>query len=183
MLRHHSHALDTTRVIVLTDPSQVDVVTARVTRAGGVAPRMIAWSGPTEVPAALEAGGVVLLTCRPDEARSAVHALIDVGARPIPTLGIDGDATAPRLSPSTRALLADPGLSDLEVPVPAVADDDTRRRLWDQLREIGAENRHHLVEVDGGPEGGWASLAAGAAGVLAGRRAAGDRRWRADLDG
>jgi hypothetical protein len=70
--------------------------------------------------------------------------------------------------------------------------------MWDSLRERRLEERHQLVEVDGRPAldeleragveidsmGRTASedpaffLAAGAAGILAGRMAAGSRRWR-----
>jgi hypothetical protein len=100
----------------------------------------------------------------------------------------------------TRALLTDRALEGLNVAVPAL-DDAARTRLWDGLRGDRVEERHHLVEVDGRPAlealaalavapphpdaglatelHGVAALAAGAAGVLAGRMVAGGRRWRA----
>ena len=86
-----------------------------------------------------------------------------------------------------------------DVAVPVLPDRE-RAPVWDALRERRLEDRHRLVEVDGGPaldELGRAGvqidsmgrtpaddpaffLAAGAAGILAGRMAAGSRRWRRD---
>jgi hypothetical protein len=85
--------------------------------------------------------------------------------------------------------------ADVAVPV---LDGRERDLVWNSLRERGLEERHQLVEVDGRPAldeleragveidsmGRTASedpaffLAAGAAGILAGRMAAGSRRWR-----
>ena len=70
--------------------------------------------------------------------------------------------------------------------------------MWDALRASGLEERHQLVEVTGGPALDLLAdngidvesmgrkvnddpeffLAAGAAGVLAGRLASGERTWR-----
>jgi hypothetical protein len=83
------------------------------------------------------------------------------------------------------------------VAVPKL-DGPERARVWDALRAASLEDRHQLVEADGRPaldrlrETGIEVrsmgrgvdddpaffLAAGAAGVLAGRMAAGSRRWR-----
>jgi hypothetical protein len=88
------------------------------------------------------------------------------------------------------------------VPVPALEDDTQRARIWDALRAARLEERHQLVEVDGRPaldelasrrieprsmgrgvdDDPACFLAAGAAGVLAGRLAEGNRRWRAEGD-
>ena len=85
--------------------------------------------------------------------------------------------------------------ADVAVPV---LEGSERDLVWDSLRERRLEERHQLVEVDGRPAldeleragveidsmGRTASedpaffLAAGAAGILAGRMAAGSRRWR-----
>jgi hypothetical protein len=179
MLRHHSHALDTNRVIVLTDPMPPDVAVGAARRAGATDPPVVPWGGVDEVRSAASAGSLVIVTCGPEDVPDAVRALFEAGAPPIPALAVEGGADAPRLTPSARSLLADPRLRDLEVPVPAVRSDDVRRVLWDQLRALSAEERHHLLEVDGGPAKGWLAISAAAAGVLAGRRVAGDRRWRA----
>ena len=85
--------------------------------------------------------------------------------------------------------------ADVAVPVLQGRERDL---VWNSLRERHLEERHQLVEVDGRPAldeleragveiesmGRTASedpaffLAAGAAGILAGRMAAGSRRWR-----
>lgn len=89
-------------------------------------------------------------------------------------------------------------LVSAHVAVPMVEDQARRDAVWNDLREAGLEERHQLVEVTGRPAldlladrgievesmGRTAEddpeffLAAGAAGVLAGRMAAGDRTWR-----
>jgi hypothetical protein len=86
------------------------------------------------------------------------------------------------------------------VAVPVLDDEGHRREVWDALRGRRLEDRHQLVEVDGRPavdeltrrgvevesmgrtvtEDPAFFLAAGAAGVLAARMAAGDRAWRRD---
>ena len=85
----------------------------------------------------------------------------------------------------------------VDVAVPVLQGRE-RDLVWDALRERRLEDRHQLVEVDGQPAldeleragveidsmGRTASddpaffLSAGAAGILAGRMAAGSRRWR-----
>ena len=79
-----------------------------------------------------------------------------------------------------------------------VLPDDQRTAMWDALRAARLEERHRLVEADGRPgiagleaagvavrsmgrapaEDPAFFLAGGAAGVLAGRLAAGRARWR-----
>ena len=86
------------------------------------------------------------------------------------------------------------------VAVPAL-EDPQRTAIWDALRSRRLEERHHLVEVDGRPaldelagagvqvrsmgrridEDPVFWLAAGAAGILAARMAAGSTRWRSEL--
>jgi len=90
---------------------------------------------------------------------------------------------------------------ETNVAVPTLPSEQ-RAAVWDALRAAKLEQRHHLVEVDGrpgidglatagvsvrtmgrGPDDDPAFfLAAGAAGVLAGRMAVGGRRWRADAE-
>jgi hypothetical protein len=79
---------------------------------------------------------------------------------------------------------------DVHVVVPA-HDDRTREQARSVLEPFALERLHHLVEVDPGPsfdelgrDLGAADLdmlAAGAAGVLGGRLAVRNRRWRAQL--
>jgi len=97
-------------------------------------------------------------------------------------------------------ILRDVCAVDVNVAVP-VLDEPERTAVWDALRAAKLEDRHQLVEADGRPalaelerrevaveSMGRAPaddpvffLAAGAAGVLAGRMAASSRRYR-DLD-
>ena len=89
-------------------------------------------------------------------------------------------------------------LVSAHVAVPVIDDEVRRETVWGALRRAGLEDRHQLVEVTGRPALGLLAdsgidlesmgrkveddpeffLAAGAAGVLAGRMAAGDRTWR-----
>jgi hypothetical protein len=89
-------------------------------------------------------------------------------------------------------------LQPVHVAVPVMEHEERRAAVWDRLRQAGLEERHQLVEVNGAPalelleqagvevrsmgrgpkDDPEFFLAAGAAGVLAGRMAAGDRAWR-----
>jgi hypothetical protein len=89
-------------------------------------------------------------------------------------------------------------LQPVHVAVPTIEDEERRTAVWDRLREAKLEERHQLVEVNGAPaldllaERGIEIesmgrkpaddpeffLAAGAAGILAGRLAVKDRGWR-----
>jgi hypothetical protein len=84
------------------------------------------------------------------------------------------------------------------VAVPVLEDESQRDAVWDALRARRLEEKHQLVEVDGSPaleelrrlgvamtsmgrspaDDPAFFLAAGAAGVLAGRMAASARRYR-----
>lgn len=130
----------------------------------------------------------IVARCTDVDASIAIaHGLMAVAIRIVPVLGIRGDDRAPGLDVSTIVLLTDERLRDMNVPVP-VLDDRPRGALWDSLRTVRIEEHHQLVEVDGRPaldELGVAAehasvtqLASGAAGVLAGRMAAANRRWR-----
>jgi|1186.fasta_scaffold00427_3 hypothetical protein len=87
---------------------------------------------------------------------------------------------------AVRSWLADAEL-DAELPIPTTQDAG-----WSAIAPLGLEATHQLVQVDPTPaldEAGApaaratpAMLAAAAAGVLAGRIADGNRRWRAGLE-
>ena len=136
---------------------------------------------------------------------NALNAVAVLGGRPIPSLRISFADPRERhrsVSHHSLTILRDVCLVPTDVPVPTLEDDEQRRSVWEALRNAKLEDRHQLVEVDGRPAlaeladrgieprsmgRGVADdpayfLAAGAAGVLAGRTAAGNRRWRAARD-
>jgi hypothetical protein len=132
------------------------------------------------------------------------HALMAAGTlhgRPIPALRVSFADERERhrgLSHHSLTILADVCKVDVNVPVPVLTDDEQRTVVWDALRSRQLEEIHHLVEVEGRPaveelQGRGLDvetmgrgieddpaffLAAGAAGVLAGRMAVENRRWR-----
>ena len=136
------------------------------------------------------------------------HALMaarTLGGRSIPALRVSFADDRERhrgVSHHSLTILADVCKVDVNVPVPVLADEDQREAVWGALRERKLEEVHHLVEVDGAPaveelrargvevrtmgrgidDDPAFFLAAGAAGVLAGRMAAEDRRWRRSAD-
>ena len=131
----------------------------------------------------------------------ALMAAATLGGRPIPALRVSFADHRDRhrgISHHSLTILADVCKVDVNVPVPALPDERQRAEVWEALRARKLEDVHHLVEVDGRPavdelrERGIDArsmgrgidddpaffLAAGAAGVLAGRLAAENRRWR-----
>jgi len=134
------------------------------------------------------------------------HALMaarTLDGRPIPALRVSFADVRERhrgVSHHSLTILTDVCTVDVNVPVPVLADEREREVVWGALRERKLEEKHHLVEVDGtsaieelrarevkvrtmgrGIDDDPAFfLAAGAAGVLGGRMAAENRRWRSD---
>ena len=177
--------LAATPVIVLPDPLWADLATAGALRAGrgpaclrlpGDAPAL----GLQMLVAVTEGADVVLV-----EGGAGPHLCLAraLGGRPLPVLALpDRDAVA--------AMFRGCEL-DVHVPVPAL-EDPQRSHVSALLRALALETTHHVVEVDPAPafahagldigEASLEALAAGAAGVLAGRLAAGNRRWRAQLE-
>jgi hypothetical protein len=123
-----------------------------------------------------------------------------LGGRPIAALRVSFVDPAYRhhgVSPHSITVLRDVALLPVHVAVPAL-DEERRGAVWEALKEASLEERHQLVEVSGQPavdllvESGVTAatmgrdldedpsffLAAGAAGVLAGRMARGDARWK-----
>jgi hypothetical protein len=132
---------------------------------------------------------------------NAVHAM---AGRPVAALRLNFAHPAYRhhgVSPHSITVLRDVALAPVNVAVPAL-EGQRRDAVWRALREAGLEDRHQLVEVKGQPaldllrERGVGAetmgrgpeaepeffFAAGAAGVLAGRMAAGSERWRQEMD-
>jgi Protein of unknown function (DUF3866) len=136
---------------------------------------------------------------------NSLNAAAALGGRPIPSLRIsfaDGRERHRGLSHHSLTILRDVCLVSTDVPVPTLEDATQRRTVWDALRAAKLEERHQLVEVDGRPALDELAtrrieprsmgrgvehdpaffLAAGAAGVLAGRAAVANRRWRLNPD-
>jgi hypothetical protein len=132
---------------------------------------------------------------------NAVHVM---AGRPVAALRLNFAHPAYRhhgVSPHSLTVLRQVALVAVQVAVPAL-EGDRRDAVWRALREAGLEQRHQLVEVTGQPAVGLLRergveaetmgrgleeepeffLAAGAAGVLAGRMAAGSERWRQEMD-
>ena len=130
----------------------------------------------------------------------SLNAIGILGGRPIAALRLGfGDPSYRHhgVSPHSITVLREVALVPVHVVVPAL-EDERRGMVWDALKEARLEERHQLVEVTGQPavdlladRGVTARtmgktqddepeffLAAGAAGVLAGRMAAGSERWQ-----
>jgi hypothetical protein len=131
---------------------------------------------------------------------NAVHVL---RGRPVAALRLNFAHPAYRhhgVSPHSLTVLRHVTLAPVHVAVPAL-DGERREAVWRALREAGLEERHQLVEANGQPavdllrERGVGTetmgrvleeepeffLAAGAAGVLAGRMAAGSAGWKQEM--
>jgi hypothetical protein len=123
-----------------------------------------------------------------------------LGGRPIAALRLGfGDPSYRHhgVSPHSITVLREVALVTVHVVVPAL-EEERRGMVWDALKEARLEERHQLVEVTGQPAADLLNergvkvrtmgrtpeedpeffLAAGAAGVLAGRMAAGSEQWR-----
>jgi hypothetical protein len=171
--------LASTPVILLPDASTVNVALAGVARAGR-APAVARLEGTLPalglalLRASAAAAEVVVVT----EARGRHVDLVRIlGGRPVVALLASDDA-------AVTGWFAETELS-ADVPVPT-----SDARASSAIGSLGLEATHQLIQVDPSPaldESGtpagdatFAVLTAAAAGVLAGRIAAGNRRWRAD---
>jgi hypothetical protein len=180
--------------VLVPRPDLLPVVLAGAERAGR-GPRVTILEEPLAPAAAVDRAKdseMAVLSFDHAGARSLATHLADQGARLIPLL-----RAAPRVGVEPRCaawlLALPPGLN---VAVPSIDDDDERRLLWASLQTTGVAERHHLVDVDGRPaldelasrdgrmEGALLELlAAGAAGVLAGRMVVANRRWQDGIRG
>jgi hypothetical protein len=129
----------------------------------------------------------------------ALNAASALGGRPVSALRVSfADARDRHRGVSHHSLTILDRVCRVEtsVPVPALPEGPEREAVWAPLR--GLAERHQLVEVEGRPaldelarrgveitsmgrgvdDDPAFFRAAGAAGILAGRMAAGDRRWR-----
>lgn len=199
-------------VVLVSAPAQLPPVRAGIARAGKeplvVVASLDGWKGADRsadtdrsagsahdaLRSASVDGADVVVICHgpsPEDAVEPCRAALGRDARPMPVLRVALDRGVETVGLEALSLL--PG--GVNVPVPSLADDVQRKLVWDSLVSSGMEQRHHLVDVDGQPaldelakrgvpvEGDLvALLAAGAAGVLAGRMAIGNRRWRNQID-
>jgi Protein of unknown function (DUF3866) len=131
---------------------------------------------------------------------NALNAAHVLGGRPVAALRVSFADPRDRhrgVSHHSSTILSDVCLVPVTVAVPAL-DEPLRAAVWEALRAARLEERHQLVEAAGEPAlreledrgvavesmGRTAAddpvffLAGGAAGVLAGRMAAGSRTWR-----
>jgi Protein of unknown function (DUF3866) len=136
----------------------------------------------------------------------ALNAAGILGGRPVAALRVNFADPRYRhhaVSPHSITVLRDVALVPVHVAVPSLPDEDRRGAVWEALKEARLEERHQLVEVSGEPavdllrargipaetmgrsldEEPAFFLAAGAAGVLAGRMADGTARWRGEAEG
>jgi hypothetical protein len=136
----------------------------------------------------------------------ALNAAGILGGRPVAALRVNFADPRYRhhaVSPHSITVLRDIALVPVHVAVPALPDEGRRDAVWQTLKEARLEERHQLIEVSGEPavdllrgrgipahtmgrsldEEPAFFLAAGAAGVLAGRMAAGTARWRREAEG
>jgi hypothetical protein len=134
----------------------------------------------------------------------ALNAAAILDGRPVAALRVSfADPTYRHhgVSPHSLTVLSKVALAPAHVAVP-VLHEEQRAAVWEALKAARLEERHHLVEVNGEPaldllsERGVGAetmsrtlsedpsffLAAGAAGVLAGRMAAGTTRWRDEVE-
>jgi hypothetical protein len=136
------------------------------------------------------------------ESAMSLNAASILGGRPIAALRISFADPRERhrgVSHHSITALGRVAIASVHVAVPVVDDEGRREIVWNSLRGAGLEDRHQLVEVNGQPaldllaehgiepqsmgrgvaEDPEFFLAAGAAGVLAGRMVSGERTWKA----
>jgi hypothetical protein len=173
--------LASTPVILLPDRSTVDVALAGVDRAGR-SPAVARLEGPT-----LDLGLAVL---RAAASGAEVVALVDAEGRHIDLVRILGGRAVVALPASdpagARAWLGDAELG-ADIPVPI-----TDERVSAEIAALGLETTHQLVQVDPTPaldavgtrvdDSSLRIVTAAASGLLAGRIAMGNRRWREAVD-
>jgi hypothetical protein len=120
---------------------------------------------------------VLVVHASPPMAGDAMVTARALGGRPLPVVPLEREADA--------AAMLEPCWVDLDIAVPAL-DEPRRAAARRAVRSLGLVERHHIVEVDPRPglegespaDATLQRLTAAATGVLAGRIAAANRRWR-----
>jgi hypothetical protein len=170
-----------TPVVVLTSGALEPTVRAGAGRAGPAAVRLVTigagdWLGAGLLEAT-ESAEVLTLVTSVETASEALVVVRALRGRPLPVVPFDDRTAAGRMLEGCWV--------DLDVAIPSV-DGSQREEARRVGMEAGIFSAHHVVEVD--PRAGLDErdpgastlheLAAAAAGVLAGRIASGNRRWR-----
>jgi hypothetical protein len=175
--------LASTPVVVLPDVRWTQLAIAGAMRSGRRPPWVRLGSGAPrlgiDLLVAVTEGAEVAIVDDGDGAALAMARVL--GGRPLAALPLE--------RPETIGVFLGGCPYDVHVPVPA-ADEPIRAAIRAAIEPWALESAHHLVEVDPMPafaetgiDAAAAPLdahAAAAAGVLAGRLAATNRRWRAD---
>jgi len=164
-------------VVVLPGAGPIELVTASAARSGNATVRVVSPEGAALLATASRADVLIVA----DGNGRTMNVIRALGGRPLPAL--------PSPDPDAIRAFLDGCHVDLDVALPRT-DGEDRDRLRATLAPLGLEEVHHLVEVDPRPGLEAAGIAASnasptelwaaAAGVLAGRLAAGRRRWLAD---
>lgn len=197
-MRHHIDAMEpnprSIAPVVVTAPEALaPVVEAGAARSGG-APVILVVPAADEsilIAAMRDGAEIVVAVSTGAGAIDSLISALSLGGHGLPVIEVEEVDGRCVIAAPTIALLGSPSLPGVNVAVPTIEEDLARAALWASLRAQRIEERHQLVEVDGHPaldemtERGLAAagdgiqlLAAGAAGVLAGRIAAAARRWR-----
>jgi hypothetical protein len=166
-------------VVVLTSEAIVPLVEAGAARSGRATVGTVDASPDRLGAAFLEAAStaeVLLVRIAPEDAGGALVTARALAGRPLPVVPFDRPHTA-------RTMLASCWV-DLDIAIPSI--EGHREEARELARDLDLFSRHHVIEVDPRPgldplseqDVGLLELAASATGVLAGRIAAGDRRWR-----
>jgi hypothetical protein len=165
-------------VVVFVSDGIAQLVEAGATRSGGATVRHVEASPGLLAAAVLDAArtaDVMLARVEPEEAAGALVTVRALKGRPLPVVPFDRPDLA-------RTMLA---RCWIDIAIPSYGD-DRRDEAWEAARALDLISAHHIVEVDprpgldheGAPNAGLDGLTASATGVLAGRIAAGNRRWR-----
>lgn len=170
-------------IVVVVSRAPAELVRAGAERAGKVhvveaAPSAHRPLGARLIELVADSAEAVFTIARSDEVARALTTARALGGRPLPVLPFDDPVAA-------RTMLEGCDV-ELDIALPSIGD-----AAWSEIRrvadELGIFDAHHPIEVDPRPalrdEGAIADrtlhdLAAAATGVLAGRIAAGNRRWR-----
>jgi hypothetical protein len=169
-------------VVVLHDARLAELVRIGARRSGGASVAVVDLMVGSVVGAELLRAGstadVILVVASGAMSSSPLVAARALRGRPLPVVPVDDDAAAHAMFRGCDV--------DLDVALPSV-EGQTRTQIRGAAERLGLFGAHHVVEVD--PRPGLAQrqsadlasaleLTAAATGVLAGRIAAENRRWR-----